>query len=36
MFEGFQTEMVDAEGVTIKARFAGSGPPLLRKVLRRT
>jgi haloacetate dehalogenase len=29
VFEGFQTEMVDVEGVTIKARFAGSGPPLL-------
>ena len=29
MFEGFRTEMVDVEGARIKARMAGSGPPLL-------
>ena len=29
MFEGFRTEMVDVEGVRIKARVTGSGPPLL-------
>ena len=29
MFEGFQTETVDVGGARIKARVAGSGPPLL-------
>ena len=29
MFEGFRTEMVDVDGARIKARVAGSGPPLL-------
>jgi haloacetate dehalogenase len=29
VFEGFRTEMVDVEGARIKARVAGSGPPLL-------
>ena len=29
MFEDFRTEMVDVDGARIKARVAGSGPPLL-------
>ena len=29
MFEGFRTEMVRVEGARIKARVAGTGPPLL-------
>ena len=29
MFEGFRTETVDVDGVEIRARMAGSGPPLL-------
>jgi haloacetate dehalogenase len=29
VFERFRTEMVDVEGARIKARVAGSGPPLL-------
>jgi haloacetate dehalogenase len=29
VFEGFRTEMVEVEGARIKARVAGSGPPLL-------
>lgn len=29
MFEGFELEMVDAGGVTVRVRRGGSGPPLL-------